>query len=98
MRHLALIILIAAGFGFIAEPATAQTVEELKRELATKNAEIARLKARMQQLEGAPSARPVGQASTPLYTSHRHPADEDVDRALEQIGEPGRTGSRALHL
>ena len=69
MRHLALIILIAAGFGFIAEPATAQTVEELKRELATKNAEIARLKARMQQLEGAPSARPVGQAAyVPLPT------------------------------
>ena len=32
MRHLALIILIAAGFGFIAEPATAQTVEELNDE------------------------------------------------------------------
>ena len=69
MRHLALIILIGAGFGFIAETATAQTVEELKRELATKNAEIARLKARMQQLEGAPSARPVGQAAyVPLPT------------------------------
>ena len=77
------------ALGVFAGTAKAQTVEELKRELAAKNAEIARLKARMQQLEGAPSARPVGEAAYvpppgSVYPPPPGPGDEDVDRALEQ--------------
>ena len=39
MKRLLIILSIAASFGFLADPATAQTVEQLKKELAVKNAE-----------------------------------------------------------
>jgi hypothetical protein len=78
-----ILILIVAGFGFLADIASAQTVEELKRELEVKNAEIARLKRRVQQLEagGAPSAHPMAQ---PTYAPPPGPGEEEIDRALEQ--------------
>ena len=41
------------GLGLLADTASAQTVEQLKKELAVKNAEIARLSRRVRELEGA---------------------------------------------
>ena len=53
MKRLLTVLSITAGFGLLADTATAQTVEQLKKELAVKNAEIARLRGRVRELEGA---------------------------------------------
>jgi hypothetical protein len=82
MKRLLTVLAIAASFGLLADPATAQTVEQLKKELAVKNAEIARLSRRVRQLEGA------GAPVTPMEPSPYAPppgvSDEEADRALEQ--------------
>lgn len=82
MRRLAAIILILAASGLLADTASAQTVEELKRELAVKNAEIARLRGRVRELEGR--GVPIGPVSPATYTAPSAVAEEDEDRAIEQ--------------
>ena len=53
MKRLLTVLSIAVSFGLLADPAAAQTVEQLKKELAVKNAEIVRLSRRVRELEGA---------------------------------------------
>ena len=68
MRRIAYIIVsLVVGAGLFTGPASAQTVEQLKKELAAKNAEIARLTGRVRQLEsgGAAPLRPM--AAQPVY-------------------------------
>jgi hypothetical protein len=86
MKRIVCIISLVAGLGFFAGTANAQTVEELKKELAGKNAEIARLKERVQQLEASGAAPVHAMAPQPTFVPPPPPgpADEDVDRALEQ--------------
>jgi hypothetical protein len=87
MKRIAYIIVsLVAGLSLFGGAASAQTVEELKRELAAKNAEIARLKGQVQQLEtgGAAPVRPMAQ---PTYVPPPPPGPEaavEEDRALEQ--------------
>lgn len=85
MRRIAYIIVsLVVGAGLFTGPASAQTVEQLKRELAVKNAEIARLTGRVRQLEsgGAAPVRPM--AAQPVYAPPPGPNDEELDRALDQ--------------
>jgi hypothetical protein len=84
MQRLAYIgILLAIGLGVCAGTAKAQTVEQLKQELAAKDAEIARLRGRVRELEnGGAVPRAV---AAPAYLPASSGADEDeMDRALEQ--------------
>jgi hypothetical protein len=84
MRRLAYIIIsLVAGLGLLTGTASAQTVEELKKELAAKNAEITKLEQRVQQLEGGgpPPVRPM--AAQPTFAPPPAPNEEE-DRALEQ--------------
>ena len=64
MRYLVGIVSVAAGLALLADAASAQTVEQLKKELAVKNAEIARQKHRLRQRRHRGEA--FGQLSVPL--------------------------------
>lgn len=66
--------------------AEAQTVEELKAELAAKNAEIARLRGRVRQLESRPVVPVAAQPGYAPPPGSPYPEDAlgDNDRALEQ--------------
>ena len=70
------------ALSLLAETANAQTVEQLKRELAVKNAEIARLRTQLreQQANGA-SLRPMAAAT---YAPSSIATEEEADRAIEQ--------------
>lgn len=87
MNRLAcLVTLLVIGLVLCPGRAKAQTVEELKRELAAKNAEIARLRGRVQQLESG-GALPVRAAvAQPAYLPPPPgaPGEDENDRALEQ--------------
>src|ERR1043166_9242722 len=87
MRRIACIIVsLVAGLGLFGGTASAQTVEQLKAELATKNAEIARLKSRVRQLETTSGAS-VRAMAPPTYVPPPPPGPEEAaaeDRALEQ--------------
>jgi hypothetical protein len=81
MKHVAWMLFVVAGLCLLANTASAQTVEQLKRELAVKNAEIAKLRGRLRELEGAgASVRPM----VPAYGPPPSAVDEEADRALEQ--------------
>lgn len=82
MRYLVGIVSVAAGLALLADTASAQTVEQLKKELAVKNAEIARLREQVRELEGrgAPAA-PVDQ---PAYAPPSAVSDAEADRAIDQ--------------
>jgi hypothetical protein len=84
-----IVISLVAGLGFFAGTASAQTVEQLKRELAAKDAEIARLQGRVRQLEsgGAEPLRPMTPQPTTYAPASAPPSganDDEMDRALEQ--------------
>jgi hypothetical protein len=86
MKRIAYIVVsLVAGFILFSGAASAQSVEELKRQLAAKDAEIARLKGQVRQLQGAgPAYRPIAQ---PSYVPPPPPPPQEVateDRALEQ--------------
>jgi hypothetical protein len=87
MRRIACIIVaLVAGLSLCGGAANAQTVAELKKQLAAKDAEIARLRGEVQQLKstGAPALRPIAQ---PTYVPPPPPPTQEVaeeDRALEQ--------------
>ena len=87
MRHIARVIaLLIAGLTLFGGTAGAQTVEQLKAELAARDAEIARLKSRLRQLETT-SAAPVRAMAPPTYVPPPPPSPEEAaaeDRALEQ--------------
>jgi hypothetical protein len=89
MNRLAYVVtLLVIGLVLCAGSAKAQTVEELKQELAAKDAEIARLRGRVRQLESG-GAMPVRAADAqPTYLPPPPPGspggDDDMDRALEQ--------------
>jgi hypothetical protein len=75
-----------AGIIVFGGSAGAQTVEQLKAELAAKNAEIARLRSRVRQLETT-SGAPVRAMAPPTYVPPPPPSPEEAaaeDRALEQ--------------
>jgi hypothetical protein len=77
---------LLAGISLCGGSVGAQTVEQLKAELAVKNAEIARLKSRVRQLETT-SAAPVRAMAPPTYVPPPPPSPEEAaaeDRALEQ--------------
>jgi hypothetical protein len=82
MRRLATILVILGAFCLLPNAASAQTVEELKRELAAKNSEIVRLRVRVRELEG-PGA-PVGAMGPVAYAPPSAVADEEADRAIDQ--------------
>ena len=87
MKQLAsTLVLLGAVFGLFTSTANAQTVDELKKELAAKKAEIARLEKRVQELEtrGAAPTRPIAPQPTFAPPPPPGPADEEADRALEQ--------------
>ena len=87
MRRIACIIVaLIASLSLCGGAASAQTVAELKKQLATKDAEIARLRSEVQQLRstGAPAVRPIAQ---PTYVPPPPPPTQEVaekDRALER--------------
>ena len=56
MNGLAASFAIACGAALLATAANAQTVEQLKRELAAKKAQISRLERRLRELEKRPPA------------------------------------------
>ena len=83
MRRIACIIVaLVAGLSLFDGAASAQTVAELKKQLAAKDAEIARLRGEVQQLKGgAPAVRPIAQ---PTYVPPPPPPTQEVadeDRA-----------------
>jgi len=87
MKRLAFtLVLLGVVLGLFTGTANAQTVDELKKELSAKKAEIARLEKRVQELEtaGAAPARPIPRQPTLAPPPPPGPADEDADRALEQ--------------
>jgi hypothetical protein len=86
MKRVAYIgILLVVGLGVCAGSSKAQTVEELKQELAAKNAEIARLRGRVQALESGGAAPHYAPAAAPAYLQPSSSGDDDdMDRALEQ--------------
>ena len=88
MKRLVSIIAIVASFGVLANTASAQTVEQLKKELAVKNAEIARLRVRVRELEGrgAPGAHMGQQAYAPPSAVSDEEADRAIDQALVRQG------------
>jgi len=70
---------MACAGALFAATANAETVEELKRELAAKKAAIAKLEQRLRDLENRPPPRvPVTTAPPPS------PAEDEMDRALER--------------
>jgi hypothetical protein len=84
VAHVAVSLL--AGISLFGGSASAQTVEQLKAELAAKNAEIARLKGRLRQFETT-SAAPVRAMAPPTYAPPPPASPEEAaveDRALEQ--------------
>jgi hypothetical protein len=85
MNRLAYVVVsFVAGLCLVLGPASAQTVEELKKELAAKDAEIARLRDQVRQMEsyGAAPARSV--AAQPAYGPAPSPDEDELDRALDQ--------------
>jgi hypothetical protein len=85
MNRLAYVVVsFVAGLCLGLGPASAQTVEQLKRELAAKDAEIARLRDQVRQMEsyGAAPARSV--AAQPAYGPAPSPDEDELDRALDQ--------------
>lgn len=86
MKPIAGITWLVVGLGLFAGTAHAQTVEELKKELAAKDAEIARLNGRVHALEsgGAAPVRPMAPQPIAAPPPPPGPADEEADRAIEQ--------------
>jgi len=91
MRRLAAFVAIICTTVLAVAAARAQTLDDLKAELAAKKADVTKLERRIRQMEGqtpahggvpvvapvaAPTARPL--AATPP------PDDEELDRALER--------------
>jgi hypothetical protein len=85
LAYIAALLVIGLGVcAACAGRAEAQTVEELQRELAARDAEIARLRGRVRQLESGGMPAPVA-AAQPAYAPPPGPDDVDEgDRALEQ--------------
>jgi hypothetical protein len=91
MRGQALILSVAVPLGVLGSPAEAQTVGQLKRELAAKKAQIAKLERRVRDLERRPRSEPVTvlaqpvPAASPVVAPQGAPADDDEsERALER--------------
>jgi hypothetical protein len=86
MRRVLVVVSLLAGISLFGGTAGAQTIEQLRAELAAKDAEIARLKGRVRQLETT-SAAPVRAMAPPTYVPPPPPSPEEAaaeDRALEQ--------------
>jgi uncharacterized coiled-coil protein SlyX len=89
MNRLAASFAIACGAALFATTANAQTVEELKRELAAKKAYITKLEQRLRALEKRPPApRPTlvtaPVVAVPPPAPPPSPEDEEMERALER--------------
>src|SRR5436305_15330374 len=87
------ILVVGFGVALFATTANAESVEELKRELAAKKAYISKLEHRVRQLEkrapvaepsriAAPAAVPVAPAAAPPPPPP--PDDEEMEHALER--------------
>ena len=94
MKRWAASFAIACGAALLATAANAQTVEQLKRELAAKKAQISKLEQRLRELEKRqPAAEkppvvtaPVATvpAAVPVVAAPPPPEDEEMERALER--------------
>jgi len=94
MKRWAASIAIACGAALLATGANAQTVEQLKRELAAKKAQISKLERRLRELEKRQTAAekppvvaaPVATvpAAVPVVAAPPPPEDEEMERALER--------------
>ena len=94
MKRLAVSLAIACAAALFATTANAETVEDLKRDLAAKKAYIAKLERRLRDLEKRPAAvRPTVVTAPVAPTPSRvavaaapppSPEDEEMERALER--------------
>ena len=82
MRYLVGIVSVAAGLALLTDAASAQTVEQLKKELAVKNDEIARLREQVRELEGR--GAPAAAVDQPAYAPPSAVSDAEADRAIDQ--------------
>jgi uncharacterized coiled-coil protein SlyX len=93
MMRLAASLAIACGAALFATTASAETVDDLKRELAAKKAYIAKLERRLRDLEQRPRAprptltAPVAPPPPRLAVAPAPPPsseDDEMERALER--------------
>ena len=94
MNRFAASFAIACGAALLATGANAQTVEQLKRELAAKKAQISKLERRLRELEKRQTAAEKPPAVTvpvvavpaavPVVAAPPPPEDEEMERALER--------------
>jgi hypothetical protein len=86
MNRLTASFAIACGAALFSTTANAETVEELKRELAAKKAYIAKLEQRLSDLERPPAAKPTVGAPPPgrVAITAAPPEDDEMERALER--------------
>jgi hypothetical protein len=91
MNRLTATFAIACGAALFATTANAETVEELKRELAAKKAYIAKLELRLRNLEKRPPAAKSTLVTAPVVAGRAavaapppSPEDDEMERALER--------------
>jgi hypothetical protein len=87
-------LLAAVLFGLLSSPAHAQSVKQLKRELAAKKAQLAKLERRVRELEARPWPAPAAVLAQPApvpvvppgapVQPPGPPAEDDAARALER--------------
>jgi hypothetical protein len=98
---------IACGAALFSTTANAETVEDLKRELAAKKAYIAKLERRLRDLEQRPPAPKPTLVTAPVApppprvavaTPPPSPEDEEMERALTQTSGAGNAKSTTANL